>query len=117
MKLRYDEPASEWTDALPLGNGRVGAMVFGGVATERFALNEDTLWSGVASNPGNNPGALAVLPEARRAALDGRFDDANELCKQMQGAYGEAYMPLGDLFLYFSDGGGHWRSDRLFPRT
>ncbi len=103
MKLRYDKPANEWTDALPLGNGRVGAMVFGGTHTERFALNEDTLWSGVANSPGNNENALAVLPEARRAALEGRFDDANELCKQMQGAFGEAYMPLGDLFLFTDD--------------
>ncbi|MBC8140381.1 MAG: glycoside hydrolase family 95 protein, partial [Armatimonadetes bacterium] len=105
MKLWYNKPAQEWTDALPLGNGRVGAMVFGGTHTERFALNEDTLWSGAANQPGNNPGALAVLPEARRAALDGRYDDANELCKAMQGAFGEAYMPLGDLFLFADDTG------------
>lgn len=100
MKLTYDKPAEQWVQALPLGNGRIGAMVFGGVATERIALNEDTLWSGP---PGewDNPSARDVLPEARRAALEGRYEDAQELCKKMQGSYSEAYMPLGDLFLEF----------------
>ena len=112
MKLWYNKPATEWTDALPLGNGRVGAMVFGGTATERFALNEDTLWSGVADNPGNNPAALAALPEVRRAAIEGRYDDAQAGAKRMLGDFGEAYLPLGDLLLQFADSGevsGYYR--------
>ncbi len=100
MKLWYDKPATQWVEALPLGNGRLGAMVFGGTATERIALNEDTLWSGP---PGDwdNPAAREALPEARRAALEGRYEEASEWCKKMQGPYSEAYMPLGDLFLDF----------------
>ncbi|MBC8138469.1 MAG: glycoside hydrolase family 95 protein [Fibrella sp.] len=105
MHLNYDKPAKQWVEALPLGNGRLGAMVFGGVATERIALNEDTLWSGPPSD-WNNPSALQALPEARRAALEGRYEDAGELCKQMQGPYGEAYMPLGDLLLDFAQPDG-----------
>lgn len=101
MKLWYNKPAKEWVEALPLGNGRLGAMVFGGTTTERIALNEDTLWSGPPRD-WNNPSALDILPEARRAALEGRYEDASELCKKMQGPYGEAYMPLGDLFLDFA---------------
>ncbi|MBC7808474.1 MAG: glycoside hydrolase family 95 protein, partial [Akkermansiaceae bacterium] len=101
MKLWYDKPATQWVEALPLGNGRLGAMVFGGTATERIALNEDTLWSGPAGE-WDNPAALEALPEARRAALEGRYEDASDWCKQMQGPYGEAYMPLGDLLIDFN---------------
>jgi len=59
MTLWYREPAGQWTEALPVGNGRLGAMIFGGVASERIALNEDTLWSG-APRHWNNPGAKAL---------------------------------------------------------
>ena len=64
--LWYDKPASEWTEALPIGNGRLGAMIFGGPASEQLQLNEDTLYAGSPYNP-NNPEALKALPEARRA--------------------------------------------------
>lgn len=55
MQLHYDKPASSWTEALPLGNGSLGAMIFGGLETERLQLNEDTLWSGF---PQNTSGCL-----------------------------------------------------------
>jgi len=100
LELRYTQPAEKWTEALPVGNGRLGAMVFGGVTSERLQLNEATLWSG-GPRDWNNPRAKAVLPEVRAAALAGDYVKATELSKQMQGLYSEAYMPLADLKLSF----------------
>src|SRR6478736_3141459 len=100
LALRYTQPAEKWTEALPVGNGRLGAMVFGGVTSERLQLNEATLWSG-APRDWNNPGARAILPDVRAAALAGDYAKATELSKQMQGLYSEAYMPLADLKLSF----------------
>src|SRR5688572_7009061 len=64
-KLWYRQPAASWVQALPVGNGRLGAMVFGGVDSDRLQLNEDTLWAGGPYDP-NNPQALSALPEVRR---------------------------------------------------
>ena len=66
LKLWYDQPAEAWVQALPVGNGRFGAMIFGGVAEEHLQLNEDTLWSG-APKDWSTPGAKDMLPEVRRA--------------------------------------------------
>src|SRR5205085_2169929 len=101
--LRYHAPAEKWVEALPVGNGRLGAMVFGGVASERLALNEDTLWSG-GPRDWNNPGAKEILPQVRAAIFAGRYAEAEELCKKMQGPYNESYLPLGDLKLDFPGG-------------
>ncbi len=105
MKLQYDKHATKWVEALPIGNGRLGAMVFGGVAAERFALNEDTLWSGPPPES-HNSDALPALAEARRAALEGSYEDASAFCRRMQGPYGESYLPLGDLLLDFDGASG-----------
>ncbi|MEO8428192.1 MAG: glycoside hydrolase family 95 protein [Verrucomicrobiota bacterium] len=100
LKLWYRQPATQWTEALPVGNGRLGAMVFGGVQTERLQLNEDTLWSG-GPKDWNNPNAKKVLPELRRAIFAGRFEEADALCQKMQGPYNQSYLPLGDLEIEF----------------
>jgi alpha-L-fucosidase 2 len=102
--LRYAQPAERWTEALPVGNGRLGAMVFGGVATEHLQLNEATLWSG-GPRDWNNPGAKEILPQVRSAIFAGDYQKAGELCKKMQGPYNESYQPLGDLRLDFSHDG------------
>jgi alpha-L-fucosidase 2 len=78
-------------------------MVFGGATTERLQLNEATLWSGGPKET-NNPGARAVLPLVRAAVFAGRFKEAEELCKKMQGPYTQSYQPLGDLKLEFTGG-------------
>jgi alpha-L-fucosidase 2 len=104
LVLRYAEPAAAWTEALPVGNGRLGAMVFGGTTTERIALNEDTLWAG-GPRDGTNPEAQATLPEVRRLLLAGDYLAAEELCKQLQGPYTHSYLPLGDLLLDFAGAG------------
>ena len=102
LTLWYEEAAEEWTQALPVGNGRMGAMVFGGAERERLQLNEDTLWSGPPRGEQNNPDALEALPRIRQAVLDHKdYGNANTLCKQMQGPFNQSYQPLGDLYLEF----------------
>ncbi len=105
LKLTYDQPASKWTEALPIGNGRLGAMVFGGIQNERFQLNEDTLWAGGPYDP-NNPDALENLPEARRLIFAGRYREAHELVDQKMLAHPRGqlqYETVGDLLLAFPD--------------
>ena len=99
LKLRYSKPASVWTEALPVGNGRLGGMVFGGVEEELIQLNEATLWSGGPVKSNINPGAFDYLAKAREALFRGDYAEANTLVKNMQGLYTESYMPLGDLII------------------
>ena len=104
LLLWYDKPATEWTDALPIGNGRLGAMIFGGVASEQLQLNEDTLYAGSPYDP-NNPEALKALPEARRLIFAGRYKEAHDLvgAKMMAHPIKQMpYEPVGDLRLSFS---------------
>src|SRR5689334_11767594 len=72
LTLRYSQPAARWTEALPVGNGRLGAMIFGGVTNEHLQLNEATLWSG-APRDWNNPGAKEILPQVRAAIFAGDY--------------------------------------------
>jgi len=95
--LHYDKPAVAWTEALPVGNGRLGAMVFGGPRDELLQLNEATLWSGGPVSPGVNPGAFAQLAPARAALRAGDYAGAAAIVKRMQGRYSEGYLPLADL--------------------
>ncbi|GAA4912401.1 glycoside hydrolase family 95 protein [Mucilaginibacter defluvii] len=97
LKLWYDKPAAVWTEALPVGNGRLGAMVFGNPENELLQLNEGTLWSGGPVKPSLNPEASKYLPIVREAILNGEYQKALELCKKMQGPYSQSYLPLGDL--------------------
>ncbi|UKS28233.1 glycoside hydrolase family 95 protein [Paenibacillus sp. HWE-109] len=103
MKLCYQVPAGKWTEALPLGNGRLGAMVFGGIETEKLQLNEDTLWSG-APKDGTNPRARDILPEIRESINEGSYTNADVLSKEMMGPYTQSYLPLGDLNIHFYHG-------------
>jgi alpha-L-fucosidase 2 len=99
LVLWYKQPAEKWTDALPIGNGRLGAMVFGGVKEERLQVNDDTLWSG-APRQWNNPDARQHLSEVRRLVLEQQdYVGADRVCRQMQGPFAEAYQPLADLHL------------------
>jgi alpha-L-fucosidase 2 len=101
LSLWYREPATQWVSALPIGNGRLGAMIYDGVTNELLQLNEATLWSG-GPRDWNNPGAQQVLPQVRAAVFAGDFAKADRLCREMQGPYNESYQPLGDLRLDFS---------------
>src|SRR5262252_9890838 len=109
--LWYDHPAAGWVEALPVGNGRVGAMVFGGVGTERLQLNEESVWSGSAQDA-DNPDGRAALPEIRRLLLAGDYLAAQKLTYEKMVCRGEgsghalgadlpygSYQTLGDLTL------------------
>jgi alpha-L-fucosidase 2 len=105
-RLWYDRPAGSWTEALPVGNGRLGAMVFGGAPKERLALNEGSIWAG-GPHSYNNPEALAALPEIRRLIFEGKYREAHELTqsKFMGVPMGQApYQTLGDLLIEMSHG-------------
>jgi alpha-L-fucosidase 2 len=97
LKLWYNKPAVAWEEALPLGNGKTGAMVFGGLVTERLQLNDNTLWSGN-REAGNNPNGPAILPQVREAVFAGDYEKAAALWKKMQGPYSARYLPLADLW-------------------
>ncbi|MEC3907878.1 glycoside hydrolase family 95 protein [Tamlana sp. 2201CG12-4] len=102
LKIWFDTPTTEWNEGLPLGNGRIGAMVLGHPNKERIALNEETLWSGFPKD-GNNPKAKDLIPEIREALAKGDFGLANTLTIQTQGPYTQSYAPMGDLYLDFED--------------
>ena len=96
-RLYYMEPAKVWTEALPVGNGRIGGMVFGGVGEERIAINEATLWSGGPVPESINPEAKQYLPALRKAVMEEDYPEAERLARRMQGVWSESYLPLGDL--------------------
>ncbi|WP_291909002.1 glycoside hydrolase family 95 protein [Chitinophaga sp. CB10] len=105
LRLWYKTPARHFEEALPIGNGRMGAMVYGGVETERLSLNEETLWSGGPVDPHMNPAAKNYLPAVREALFREDYRAADSLMKFMQGKYSESYMPLGNLLLEVNHGG------------
>ncbi len=102
--LHYTEPAKRWTEALPVGNGRLGVMVFGDARAEKLSLNEATFWSG-GPKDFNNPAAREVLPKVREAVAAGNYKEAEALCKKMQGPYNQSYLPLGELKISFPGDG------------
>lgn len=102
--LWYDKPATKWVEALPVGNGRVGAMIFGGVNQERLQLNEGTLWAGGPYDP-VNPQAKEALPQVRQLINEGKYREAAKLISEKAMAKPLAQMPyqtVGDLLLNFS---------------
>ena len=107
LVLWYQKPAEAWTDALPIGNGRLGAMVFGGVKRERIQLNEETLWDGGPRDT-NNPNALEALPKVQQLLFDDQNEEATKLAGETMLGVPErikSYQSLGDLFLEFSHDG------------
>ena len=105
LQLWYNRPATVWTEALPVGNGRIGAMVFGGVEKELLQLNEATLWTGGPVKPNVNPEAKNYLPLVREALFNKEYDKAVSLVKKMQGLYSESYLPMADLSIEQPFGG------------
>lgn len=99
LTLWYNKPASTWTEALPVGNGRLGAMIFGNPAEELIQLNEATLWSGGPVNKNVNPASPQYLQPLREALFKSDYKTAVAMAKKMQGLFSESYMPLGDLLL------------------
>ena len=103
LKLWYNEPALKWEEALPLGNGRLGAMVFGRPAEELIQLNENTIWAG-SPNRNDNPDALEALPLIRQLIFDGRYLEAQDLANEKvisKKSHGMPYQTAGNLRLSF----------------
>src|SRR4051812_32340723 len=110
LKLWYRKPASRWTEALPVGNGHLGAMVFGTVGRERIQLNEHSLWSGRPADE-DRPQTRAALPRVRQLLFEGNYAEANKLAQAEMMAplnpatYG-SYQTLGDLVCEFEGHSG-----------
>ena len=103
-RLWYDQPAQTWTQALPIGNGVMGGMVFGTPAVEHIQINEETIWAGQPNNV-VNPNAKKVLPKVRQLIFEGKYKEAQELANAevMPNAAGQnmgmPYQPFGDLYI------------------
>ncbi len=103
LKLWYAQPAKQWVEALPVGNGRLGAMVFGNPLKEVIQLNENTIWAG-SPNRNDNPDAKEALPLIRKYIFEGKYKEAHDLVNQKvitKTSHGMAYQTAGNLKLYF----------------
>jgi alpha-L-fucosidase 2 len=104
-RLWYRQPAADWNEALPVGNGRLGAMIFGDPGHEKLQLNEETLWAGSPID-NNNPAALEALPQIRKALFDGDYAQASSLAEKcLLGTPPRirSYQPLADLLIDLED--------------
>ncbi|MFI8378355.1 glycosyl hydrolase family 95 catalytic domain-containing protein [Leeuwenhoekiella sp. NPDC079379] len=99
--LWFDKPASFFEESLVMGNGKLGASIFGGVDSDKIYLNDATFWSGEPVNANMNPEAYKNIPEVREALNAENYELADKLYKQIQGSFSEAYEPIGTLFLNF----------------
>ncbi|MDD4828496.1 MAG: glycoside hydrolase N-terminal domain-containing protein [Bacteroidales bacterium] len=99
LKLWYDKPAAQWIEALPVGNGRLGAMVYGHPCRETWQLNENTVWAGQ-PNRNDNPLALEALPEVRKLIFNQQFGGAQALIDKhfiSKTTHGMPYQTVGNL--------------------
>ncbi len=118
--LWYNQPASHWLEALPIGNSHLGAMVYGGTETEEIQLNEETFWSGKPHN-NNSSESLGVLPEVRRLIFAGHEQEAARLIDQhfVKGPHGMRFLPVGSVKLALGHNGvtGYRRTLNLSDAT
>lgn len=104
LKLWYEKPASQWVEALPVGNGRLGAMVFGNPVNEVIQLNENTVWAGQ-PNRNDNPEAKAALSEVRNLIFEGKYKEAQDIINEKfisKNSHGMPYQTVGNLRLNFA---------------
>lgn len=100
--IKYNKPAKNWREALPLGNGLTGIMIYGSLKKERLCFNDGTLWSGYPKDY-NSKVSLDNLEKVRKLIFEGRNAEADALCEEkLTGFYSEAFMPLGEISLKFS---------------
>lgn len=103
LKLWYEQPAKQWVEALPIGNGRLGAMIYGDPVNEVIQLNENTLWAGQ-PNRNDNPDAKEALPEVRKLIFEGKYKEAQDLVNKSiitKTSHGMPYQTVGNLKLTF----------------
>lgn len=101
-RLWYSKPAAHWLEALPVGNSKLGAMIYGGTEVETIQLNEETFWSG-APHENNSKESLEHLPKVRRLIFEGREKEAHQLIEKhfIKGPHGMRYLPVGNILLNF----------------
>jgi len=104
LKLWYDEPAEYFEETLVLGNGKMGASVYGGVELDRIHLNDITLWAGEPVDPYMNPEAFKHVPAVREALQNEDYGLADQLNKKLQGKFSESYAPLGTMLIKHTQG-------------
>ncbi|MDR2859404.1 MAG: glycoside hydrolase family 95 protein [Mediterranea sp.] len=103
LRLWYEQPAIDWGEALPIGNGRLGAMIYGGIGCEELQLNEETFWTGF-PNSNVNKGAKEHIAEIRRLQVEGKYKEAEALASDVlvsKATHGQSYITMGSLFLNF----------------
>ena len=103
LKLWYNQPAKQWVEALPIGNGRLGAMIFGNPSKEKIQLNENTIWAGQPYR-NDNPEAKEALPKVRKLIFEGKYKEAQDLVNQKfisLNSQGMPYQTAGNLNLFF----------------
>lgn len=111
LNLIYHKPAAQWTDALPVGNGRIGAMIYGDPGKELLQLNESTFWSGGPVDQKIDPAVPLALTKVREVLLQHEdYAGANKLVRTIQGEYTQSYLPLADLHLKQDIGGGQYEN-------
>jgi alpha-L-fucosidase 2 len=98
MRLWYDRPAAQWEAALPLGNGLMGAMWWGGAQQDLIQLNDSRFWSGGPKDI-TNPGSKAAFQRLKTVMAEGRYKEGEAILKEMQGPYSQGYLPLADLHM------------------
>ena len=104
--IKYDSPARFWREALPIGNGYTGVMIYGGRKSERLCFNDGTLWSGYPRDY-NSEKSLPALERARELIFSGKNAEADALVqKEMQGFYSETFLPLGEVRIIIGGSGG-----------
>lgn len=100
--IRYNKAAKNWREALPIGNGFMGVMVYGSHHKERLCFNDGTLWSGYPKNY-NSEDSRAHLDKVRKLIFDGKNHEADVLCEsELTGFYSETFLPLGEILLDFN---------------
>jgi alpha-L-fucosidase 2 len=104
LTLHYDRPAAYFEEALAIGNGTQGAILYGGTDTERISLNDITLWTGEPDREVTTPDAHKAIPAIREALDREDYREADRLQRQVQGHYSENYQPLGSLAIEYADG-------------
>jgi alpha-L-fucosidase 2 len=106
LSLWYNKPAEQWTEALPIGNGSLGGMIFGGIGEERVQLNVKSLWSG-SRTVTDKPGAASYLPQVRRLLFEGKYAEAQRMTEENMMAEGtwNMYQSLGDLYFKINQSG------------
>src|ERR1700712_1878698 len=99
LNIWFNKPAKDWNEALPIGNGRLGAMIFGGAKEDLLQMNEETLWTGGPADLNPNPNAPEYLPLVREALFKDSIGQAVKYLKKMQGPDTQMYQPLGDVII------------------